>query len=52
MGIPRDCIFNSRDASFLPDIMRQTKNRGVDVVLNSLAGNLLHASWECVAPYG
>ncbi|KAJ5109662.1 hypothetical protein N7532_002307 [Penicillium argentinense] len=25
---------------------------GVDIVLNSLAGKLLHASWECVAPFG
>ncbi|KAL3486980.1 KR domain-containing protein [Aspergillus germanicus] len=45
-SIPRDCIFNSRDASFLPDVMRATGGRGVDVVLNSLAGKLLHASWE------
>ncbi|KAL3480474.1 putative polyketide synthase [Aspergillus californicus] len=52
MGIPRDCIFKSHDSSFLPDIMRETSGRGVDVVLNSLAGKLLHASWECVAPYG
>ncbi|KAL6230969.1 hypothetical protein BDW75DRAFT_248240 [Aspergillus navahoensis] len=52
MGIPRNCIFNSRDSSFLPDIMRETSGRGVDVVLNSLAGKLLHTSWECLAPYG
>ncbi|KAI1125541.1 hypothetical protein F5Y10DRAFT_294516 [Nemania abortiva] len=25
---------------------------GVDVVLNSLSGELLHASWECVAEFG
>jgi hypothetical protein len=24
----------------------------VDVVLNSLAGELLHASWRCVAEFG
>jgi NADPH:quinone reductase-like Zn-dependent oxidoreductase len=29
--------------------MEVTKGRGVDIVLNSLAGDLLHASWECVA---
>ncbi|KAI2846207.1 hypothetical protein CBS11852_1459 [Aspergillus niger] len=50
--IPRDRIFNSRDCSFLPGILRETDGRGVDVVLNSLAGELLHASWSCVAEFG
>ncbi|KAH8677742.1 putative polyketide synthase [Xylariales sp. PMI_506] len=49
----QDChIFNSRDASFLPDVMRATNQRGVDVVLNSLSGDLLLASWKCVAEFG
>lgn len=52
MGIPRQRIFNSRDSSFLPALMRVTQGRGVDVVLNSLAGELLHASWKCVAEFG
>ncbi|KAJ5566490.1 hypothetical protein N7535_008128 [Penicillium sp. DV-2018c] len=51
-GIPRERIFNSRNTSFQPDLMRVTNGRGVDVVLNSLSGNLLHASWECVAKFG
>ncbi|TVY80960.1 Highly reducing polyketide synthase FUM1 [Lachnellula suecica] len=51
-GIARDHIFHSRDASFLPDILRATNGRGVDMVLNSLSGDLLHASWQCVADYG
>ena len=51
-GLPRERIFNSRSTSFQPDIMRATAGRGVDVVLNSLSGNLLHASWECVAKFG
>lgn len=29
-----------------------TEGRGVDVVLNSLTGDLLHASWQCVAEFG
>ncbi|TGJ79517.1 hypothetical protein E0Z10_g9254 [Xylaria hypoxylon] len=45
-------IFNSRDSSFLPAVMEATNNRGVDVVLNSLSGDLLHASWKCVAEFG
>lgn len=32
--------------------MRETENRGADIVLNSLAGKLLHASWQCVAKFG
>ncbi len=32
--------------------MRETEGRGVDIVLNSLSGELLHASWKCVAEFG
>ncbi|KKY36228.1 putative polyketide synthase [Diaporthe ampelina] len=51
-GIPRHRIFNSRDASFLPGVKQATAGRGVDVVLNALSGELLHASWDCVAACG
>lgn len=50
--IRRDRIFSSRDDSFVEGIMRETKCNGVDLVLNSLSGELLHASWQCVAPFG
>jgi NADPH:quinone reductase-like Zn-dependent oxidoreductase len=52
VGIPRNRIFNSRNEDFQHEIMRETNGRGVDVVLNSLSGKLLHASWACVAPFG
>ncbi|RAL03554.1 KR-domain-containing protein [Aspergillus ibericus CBS 121593] len=52
VNIPPDHMFDSRSASFLPSLMEATGGRGADIVLNSLAGNLLHASWECVAPFG
>ena len=32
--------------------MRETGGGGVDLVLNSLSGELLHASWKCVAKFG
>jgi NADPH:quinone reductase-like Zn-dependent oxidoreductase len=32
--------------------MAETRGRGVDVVLNSLSGELLHTSWKCVAEFG
>lgn len=51
-GIPRERIFNSRDTSFLEGVQRATSGRGVDLVLNSLSGELLHASWNCVAEFG
>lgn len=50
--IPRNRIFDSHSTDFLTRLMEETDGRGVDVVLNSLAGKLLHASWKCVAPFG
>ncbi|EER36725.1 polyketide synthase [Histoplasma capsulatum H143] len=51
-GIPRAHIFSSHDSSFRNTLLQETNGRGVDVVLNSLSGELLHASWECVAEFG
>ncbi|CAG8976538.1 hypothetical protein HYALB_00011015 [Hymenoscyphus albidus] len=51
-GIPEDHILYSRDTSFADGIRRMTNDRGVDVILNSLAGENLVASWELIAPYG
>jgi NADPH:quinone reductase and related Zn-dependent oxidoreductases len=45
-------IFTSRDDSFYQGVMSRTGGAGVDLVLNSLAGSLLHASWQCVAKFG
>jgi NADPH:quinone reductase-like Zn-dependent oxidoreductase/acyl carrier protein len=52
LNVPRQRIFHSRDATFVGDVMEATRGRGVDFVLNSLSGELLHASWQCVAPGG
>ncbi|GLB22767.1 type I Iterative Polyketide synthase (PKS) [Aspergillus tubingensis] len=51
-NIPTEHIFSSRNTLFAKGIRRLTANRGVDVVLNSLSGDGLIASWECIAPYG
>ncbi|KAH7305247.1 putative polyketide synthase [Stachybotrys elegans] len=51
-GLPAERIFTSRDASFGPGILAATAGRGVDVVLNSLAGPLLQASFDVLAPFG
>lgn len=50
--IPESNIFSSRTTLFAQAIKHRTDNKGVDVVLNSLAGESLLASWECMAPYG
>ncbi|KAK4443906.1 KR domain-protein [Podospora aff. communis PSN243] len=50
--IPRERIFGSRDDGFLEGVLRATGGQGVDLVFNSLAGELLHASWKCVARGG
>ena len=51
-GIPKDHVFYSRDTSFAQGVKNATGGRGVDLVLNSLAGDELRASWDCIAPYG
>ncbi|XP_029673475.1 fatty acid synthase-like [Formica exsecta] len=45
-------IGNSRDSSFKQLILNETQGRGVDVVLNSLAEEKLHASIQCLAING
>ena len=51
LGISQNRIFASRDASFEAEVMRETAGRGVDVVLNSLSGDLLQASWRCTSEF-
>lgn len=52
MEIPHTDIFDSRTPTFFPDVMGATGGRGVDLCLNSLSGELLHYSWQCVAEFG
>lgn len=50
--LERERILHSRDDSFVEGIMALTGGKGVDVVLNSLSGELLHATWRCVGEFG
>lgn len=50
--LPADAFANSRDTSFERHVLRATRGRGVDVVLNSLAEDKLHASLRCLAQHG
>jgi NADPH:quinone reductase-like Zn-dependent oxidoreductase len=51
-GLPRAHIFWSTDDSFLKGVMQATGGKGVDIALNSLPGDLLHATWKSVAEFG
>ncbi|PWY87347.1 hypothetical protein BO94DRAFT_585895 [Aspergillus sclerotioniger CBS 115572] len=51
-GLPRDHLFLDANGLWVDGIKAQTQGRGVDVVLNSIAGESLHASWRCVAEFG
>lgn len=52
VGLPRNRIFSSRDTSFVEGLMRETGGKGADLALNSLSGELLHATWRSVAEFG
>ncbi|ATY64703.1 Beta-ketoacyl synthase [Cordyceps militaris] len=51
-GIADDHIFSSRTPAFHDKIKRLTGGYGVDVVLNSLAGDQFRHSCNLVAPFG
>ncbi|KAK4496779.1 hypothetical protein PRZ48_012762 [Zasmidium cellare] len=51
-GLSPEHIFSSRDLAFADGILRLTKGRGVDVILSSLSGEYLRASFSCMAPLG
>ncbi|MEV0624119.1 beta-ketoacyl synthase N-terminal-like domain-containing protein [Nonomuraea sp. NPDC050404] len=45
-------VFDSRTLDFADEVLRATEGRGVDVVINSLAGEALTRSLELLAPSG
>ncbi|MGI5341482.1 SDR family NAD(P)-dependent oxidoreductase [Streptomyces sp. CA-181903] len=45
-------VLDSRSLDFADQVMRLTRGRGVDVVLNSLAGEAATRSMELLRPYG
>ncbi|KAI2643595.1 ketoacyl-synt-domain-containing protein [Xylaria nigripes] len=51
-GLAEDHIFYSRDVSFGEAIRRATDNGGVDLVLNSLVGDVVPESWRCLRKFG
>jgi hypothetical protein len=51
-GLSPTAIFSSRSSDFHRQVMEATDGRGVDIVLNSLSGDLLAESWRCLADNG
>lgn len=47
-----DFVSNSRTLAFAEDVMEFTGGKGVDVVLNSLAGEAMIRSMDCLKPFG
>ena len=47
-----DHVLNSRSLEFADEVMKITGGVGVDVVLNSLAGEAITKSLECLRPFG
>ena len=51
-GIPASRIFNSRKLSAVEDILKATNRKGLDVILSSSGGDMMHEMWKCIAPLG
>ncbi|CAG2166966.1 unnamed protein product [Oppiella nova] len=51
-NIPENRIFNSRDIRFKNEILKMTDGKGVHIVVNSLSGEGLDATYECVRDHG
>jgi NADPH:quinone reductase-like Zn-dependent oxidoreductase/acyl transferase domain-containing protein/acyl carrier protein len=45
-------VLNSRDLTFVQEVEERTGRKGVDLVLNSLAGEAIPKSLSLLAPYG
>ncbi|KAI9716040.1 MAG: Type I Iterative PKS [Chrysothrix sp. TS-e1954] len=50
--VPEDHIYFSRDVSFESTIMAITEQKGVDVAFSSASGEVLQATWRCLARFG
>ena len=51
-GIPADRIFSSRSTQFRNSILCATSGKGIDVIVNSLTGELMTETWALTAKCG
>src|SRR5690606_31052404 len=47
-----ELVMDSRSLLFAEEICQETEGRGVDVILNSLAGDAIDRNLDCLANYG
>ena len=52
LGVPEDHVLDSRSTAFADQIMALTGGEGIDVVLNSIAGEAVHRSLSVLRPFG
>ncbi|WP_313348884.1 type I polyketide synthase [Paracoccus sp. (in: a-proteobacteria)] len=52
MAYGAETVFNSRDTDFAADVRKATNGQGITIVLNSLSGEAMQRSVECLAPFG
>ncbi|KAE8157724.1 hypothetical protein BDV40DRAFT_304892 [Aspergillus tamarii] len=51
-NIPYERMFSSRCSKFAAEIMKATNGEGIDVIVNSITGDLLDATWRLCAAGG
>ncbi|KAI0178953.1 putative polyketide synthase [Hypoxylon sp. FL1284] len=51
-NLPPNQIFSSHTSSFAAAVLNETSGHCVEVVLNTLSGDLLRDTWSCVAEFG
>lgn len=51
-GIREDHVFSSRDRFSARRLLEKTNGRGIDVILCSARGELMHDYWRCIATGG
>ncbi len=47
-----DHVLDSRSLAFADEVLKITRGRGVDIVLNSLSGRAIQKGLSCTAPFG
>lgn len=51
-GVPETHVFDSRSTAFADQVLAATQGQGVDVILNSLAGEAIHKSLSVLRRFG
>lgn len=51
-SIDNSQIFSSQDLNFVAALRRATRGRGIDIVLNTVSGEALQATFSCLASFG